>query len=364
MAEPVELGFLEKAERPAELTSPFLPSKVGGKPAWLDPANLPRPEDIACSVCGVPRTFLLQIYAPLPETPSAFHRTFFLFVCLNSSCHQRNDARGFRVFRCQLPKDNPFYDDNSESSEDESTSNWDHSCDVSFEQQPLPQACESTHSVSFAERSDSAEQSSSSSANSTAVGEVLEASTVCVEKSIAKSVGDLSPSEASEGRECDDGGVGGVKPASPLCIVCGSAGPKKCSKCRLVHYCSREHQTHDWKKGHKLFCSDLSSGKCTPNEMTYDPSHGVTLPEFEVVTEEEPAVAREGQAVGERGEEERMREYYKFVQSGRYRDHSRGEGGKLAKKEVEKADSGAKSDKVFKAFRRRVVVEPEQVNII
>jgi pre-rRNA-processing protein TSR4 len=116
---------------------------------------------------------------------------------------------------------------------------------------------------------------------------------------------------------------------------------------------------HDWKNGHKLFCSDLLSGKCGLNDLTYDPSYGVCLPEFVVVTEEEPAMVMEGQGE-EKGEEERMREYHKYIQFGKYRDHS-SKGGKQVKKVMEKAESGTTSDKVFKTFRRRVALEPEQV---
>ena len=95
--------------------------------------------------------------------------------------------------------------------------------------------------------------------------------------------------------------------------------------------------------------------------MTYDPSQGVCLPEFLLVTEEEPVV--EGEDGEERGEEERMRDYLQFVKSGKYHGHSPGKSGKKrVESVVGKAESGTSSDKVFRAFRRRVVVEPEQVS--
>jgi MYND finger len=46
----------------------------------------------------------------------------------------------------------------------------------------------------------------------------------------------------------------------PTCAVCfaerGNDGStlKKCSRCSLVHYCSRDHQAHDYKKSHKDTC--------------------------------------------------------------------------------------------------------------
>jgi hypothetical protein len=40
------------------------------------------------------------------------------------------------------------------------------------------------------------------------------------------------------------------------CVVCGIAGPKCCAKCHSRSYCSKEHQTIDWKGGHKQNCSE------------------------------------------------------------------------------------------------------------
>jgi len=45
-----------------------------------------------------------------------------------------------------------------------------------------------------------------------------------------------------------------------ICRVCGCLGSKTCSKCHKVNYCSREHQTIDWKGGHKQECSDKLTG--------------------------------------------------------------------------------------------------------
>ena len=41
-----------------------------------------------------------------------------------------------------------------------------------------------------------------------------------------------------------------------LCVVCGISGPKCCAKCHSRSYCSKEHQTIDWKTGHKKNCSE------------------------------------------------------------------------------------------------------------
>lgn len=57
---PVDIGFLEEKEN--WLLHPrFFPSKVGGKPAWLDLKNLPSPKDLTCKKCNDPLIFLCQV---------------------------------------------------------------------------------------------------------------------------------------------------------------------------------------------------------------------------------------------------------------------------------------------------------------
>ncbi|XP_046407226.1 SET domain-containing protein SmydA-8-like [Ischnura elegans] len=38
------------------------------------------------------------------------------------------------------------------------------------------------------------------------------------------------------------------------CAVCGEESAFRCSGCRLLHYCSKEHQRQDWKAGHRAHC--------------------------------------------------------------------------------------------------------------
>ncbi|ORM39617.1 Programmed cell death protein 2 [Babesia sp. Xinjiang] len=83
----------------------YFPSKIGGFPAWLDPENLPSECNLSCIICGGVMSFVLQLYAPDDDEPSgsAFHRSLYLFAC--QPCGTQ-----WRVFRCQLPRKNRYYD--------------------------------------------------------------------------------------------------------------------------------------------------------------------------------------------------------------------------------------------------------------
>ena len=74
------LGFVQKASDAKALLRHRFPSKVGGRPAWLDPVDLPRENQLRCPSTNRLMRFLLQIYAPVFELDQAFHRTIFLFV--------------------------------------------------------------------------------------------------------------------------------------------------------------------------------------------------------------------------------------------------------------------------------------------
>ncbi|XAR61374.1 hypothetical protein NMG60_11035058 [Bertholletia excelsa] len=117
---PVTLGFVEKPKHQWSLLRQLFPSKAGGFPAWLDPINLPSGKSCVCDHCGEPLQFVLQVYAPLSEKESTFHRTLFVFMCSSMSCllkdqheqwkHQPDRAsRCVKVFRCQLARSNAFY---------------------------------------------------------------------------------------------------------------------------------------------------------------------------------------------------------------------------------------------------------------
>ncbi|XP_062375378.1 programmed cell death protein 2 [Sardina pilchardus] len=64
-----------------------------------------------------------------------------------------------------------------------------------------------------------------------------------------------------------------------LCRVCGCPGQKACSRCHAVTYCSKDHQTIDWKHSHKKEC-------CKEGNITVSTSPFL-FAEFELVTEPE-----------------------------------------------------------------------------
>eukprot|EP01070_Trichotokara_eunicae_P001262 Trichotokara_eunicae@DN1699_c0_g1_i1.p1 len=79
-----------------------MPSKMGGRPAWLS-ERIPTIEELTCEKCGCILTFLVQIYAPYDHLPDfQYHRTIFVFAC--QEC-----KTSMKVFRSQLPLENPFY---------------------------------------------------------------------------------------------------------------------------------------------------------------------------------------------------------------------------------------------------------------
>lgn len=60
MESSVDLGFIEKCE-PWLLTNKFFPSKLGGRPAWLDLEKIPQTSETKCADCDSELTFLCQV---------------------------------------------------------------------------------------------------------------------------------------------------------------------------------------------------------------------------------------------------------------------------------------------------------------
>jgi pre-rRNA-processing protein TSR4 len=58
------LGFVQPPRKRTDLLRHRFPSKVGGRPAWLDPLHLPTEEQLTCRVTGKPLNYLLQVLPP------------------------------------------------------------------------------------------------------------------------------------------------------------------------------------------------------------------------------------------------------------------------------------------------------------
>ena len=300
---------MEEVEDPEELTSPYYPSKVGGKPAWLDLFRIPTVEILTCIKCGKTLIHLLQIQSSSLSDEIDYHRTVFLFVCADERCHSPGDSSSFVVLRCELGT-------NIKSVSNVTSVSNTGSCDKLD--------CEGPDN-----------QGNKNSSTCTSDTE---------NKTFPVAHGDLPKDE--------------VDPKVPaLCIVCGNIGLRHCGNCKQVHYCCREHQVHDWKVGHKQICADLASGKLSPKFIDYNASVGVVFPELDIVTELEPSVCKERKE--ERSEEERMKDYNKFV-----KENQRGRVEEIVTaEELEKvASTSTKIDKQFRAFKKRISVEPTQVS--
>ncbi|KAF4526203.1 hypothetical protein B566_EDAN001887 [Ephemera danica] len=257
----VDLGFLEKSA-PWRLKSEFFRSKVGGKPSWLNLSEIPTSDMVTCGHCQGPCIFLCQVYAPIEDQDSCFHRTLFIFMCPSAECCRENDSASFKVLRCQLSRRNQFY----------------------FYDAPIESE-------------------------------------------------DFKPEVTAES-------------FGKLCCVCNLKGVSHCGKCRVVNYCSRQHQVADWKAGHKSEC-------CSAGGTEY--TLPLLLPEWELVTEPEPDVTAEPKQ--EKSNEEQLREFQELVQSGQAGSLH---GDAAAEAELQSMPEG-QDDATFKKFKQRVSRSPTQV---
>ncbi|XP_050298103.1 programmed cell death protein 2 [Anthonomus grandis grandis] len=132
-----------------------------------------------------------------------------------------------------------------------------------------------------------------------------------------------------------------IKMWAELCNLCGIYADKRCSKCKNVVYCCKEHQILDWKNAHKLQCSDgLNDIK---------DNSGWLFPEWELIIESEDI---EEESINE---QEAMEEYEKLKAEGKT--------GTLTDIEESDLDAHAAtdSDKVFSKFKKKVSEYPDQV---
>lgn len=106
----VQIGYLEPVEKPLHINASHFPSKVGGKPMWLNPKEALSVEDVQCGVCQEAMYLLLQLYTPFEEIQHAYHRYLYVYICANGACHQKDKDKPYKVWRSQLPKNTALYD--------------------------------------------------------------------------------------------------------------------------------------------------------------------------------------------------------------------------------------------------------------
>ncbi|KAI4874635.1 hypothetical protein NFI96_031132 [Prochilodus magdalenae] len=122
-----------------------------------------------------------------------------------------------------------------------------------------------------------------------------------------------------------------------LCWLCGCPGQKACSRCHSVTYCSKEHQTIDWKQRHKKECSTEASSAEGPNSFLF--------PEWELVTEPENLPVKD----------EELLDLNPL-------DQVECTSSELDENELESmAHHESQDSKVFQKFKKRIASDPEQV---
>ncbi|CCJ31086.1 unnamed protein product [Pneumocystis jirovecii] len=93
------LGFLEEFEKESDtlLEDPTV-SRIGGRPIWINPKVVPRPENLKCGICEKIMRFLLQIYCPETEGHHmGYHRVIYIFVCEDGTCQRPGFSKSFRT---------------------------------------------------------------------------------------------------------------------------------------------------------------------------------------------------------------------------------------------------------------------------
>ncbi|XP_066535695.1 programmed cell death protein 2 [Hoplias malabaricus] len=123
-----------------------------------------------------------------------------------------------------------------------------------------------------------------------------------------------------------------------LCWLCGCQGQKACSRCHSVTYCSKEHQTIDWKQRHKKECSNKAASNS-------DELNAFLFPEWELVTEPEKLL--------EKDEESHNSNTFEQVDCA---------SSALEETELETmALHETQDSRVFQKFKKCISSEPEQV---
>lgn len=124
-----------------------------------------------------------------------------------------------------------------------------------------------------------------------------------------------------------------------LCSVCGCFGNKRCSKCKVVAYCGRDHQVFDWKENHKNTCGQIENHRSK-----------LVFSEYEIVIETEEN--KDEKSVNESIEIEKFKLLETEGRTGTLKDVSESE-----LQEHAQVDA----DKAFLHFKKKVSDSPDQI---
>ena len=153
------------------------------------------------------------------NTITLFHCAVYVFTCRSPSCHATPNYNPFAVVRQQLPEENCFY--------------------------PI----DDTHSGSEEELEDGEPAQNGKEDKDDEDGDD--------DDNDKEAIFQYQWEVPQELLRCD--GYTLQERESPLCVVCGIKGSKKCSRCQSMFYCSKQHQSLDWKTGHSAECSQIAA---------------------------------------------------------------------------------------------------------
>ncbi|KAI7816833.1 Alpha/Beta hydrolase protein [Gamsiella multidivaricata] len=72
--------------------------------------------------------------------------------------------------------------------------------------------------------------------------------------------------------------------SKPPCVVCKTPSITRCSRCKVVHYCSETCQRRDWPT-HKIACTPSTSSTATPTTKATPPTSSSSPPSSSTATE-------------------------------------------------------------------------------
>ncbi|VDK59039.1 unnamed protein product [Anisakis simplex] len=188
-----------------------------------------------------------------------------------------------------------------------------------------------------------------------------------------------------------------------LCQICGCLATKKCARCQLVWYCSREHQAMDWSCSHKRICgkteeeirqldeqkqldeSDKINGNDSSVERSQDdgvwskseisePENGFVFGEYGIDMDIEylrgtDRMESDDEDDDQEVSEEQINEYKKYLKK-HHTDHLNTldeqckhfkEMSKIPSNELEEVENSIAKDNAFSRFSKIISVNPKQI---